>query len=64
MKPRETWWCVPALQAGTQDFTENEDTAQAFVETGKDSGSDSDSNKDGDSGRESQAMNSGGFLNI
>ena len=32
MKPRETWGCVPALQAGLNELTENEDKAQAFLE--------------------------------
>jgi ribonuclease HI len=31
MKPREAWGCVPALRVGTNEVTENEEKAQAFL---------------------------------
>ncbi|KAJ5340336.1 hypothetical protein N7541_009460 [Penicillium brevicompactum] len=33
MKPRETWGCVPALQVDDQELIENEDKAQAFLDS-------------------------------
>ncbi|ODM17236.1 hypothetical protein SI65_06911 [Aspergillus cristatus] len=33
MKPRETWGCVPALHVDSNELVENEDKAQAFLET-------------------------------
>ncbi|CAG8237069.1 unnamed protein product [Penicillium salamii] len=32
MKPRETWGCVPALRVGSEDCTQNEDKARAFMD--------------------------------
>ncbi|CAG8891920.1 unnamed protein product [Penicillium nalgiovense] len=32
MKPRETWGCVPALRVGSDDCTQNEDKARAFMD--------------------------------
>lgn len=32
MKPRESWGCVPSLQVGNHELTENEDKAQAFLD--------------------------------
>jgi ribonuclease HI len=32
MKPRESWGCVPALQTGTEEHTENEDKARVFLD--------------------------------
>ena len=32
MKPREAWGCIPALHVGTNELTENEDKAQAFLD--------------------------------
>jgi ribonuclease HI len=33
MKPREAWGCVPALQVDSNELAENEDKAQAFLDT-------------------------------
>ncbi|KAG2000761.1 hypothetical protein GB937_010863, partial [Aspergillus fischeri] len=33
MKPRETWGCVSALHVGSNELVENEDKAQAFLDT-------------------------------
>ncbi|KAI2756346.1 hypothetical protein DTO006G1_7986 [Penicillium roqueforti] len=33
MKPRDAWGCIPALQDGTNEFIENEEKAQAFLNT-------------------------------
>jgi hypothetical protein len=33
MKPRETWGCVPTLQTGTTQLIDNEDKAQAFLDS-------------------------------
>ncbi|KAI3094034.1 hypothetical protein CBS147333_10045 [Penicillium roqueforti] len=33
MKPRETWGCVPALQVEAAQLTDNEDKAQAFLDS-------------------------------
>lgn len=33
MKPRETWGCVPALKVDDQELIENEDKAQAFLDS-------------------------------
>ncbi|KAJ9482792.1 hypothetical protein VN97_g10631 [Penicillium thymicola] len=32
MKPREAWGCIPVLQVGSEELTENKDKAQAFLE--------------------------------
>ncbi|CAG8218568.1 unnamed protein product [Penicillium salamii] len=32
MKPRETWGCVPALRVGSEDCTQNEGKARAFMD--------------------------------
>ncbi|KAJ5138858.1 uncharacterized protein N7515_003706 [Penicillium bovifimosum] len=32
MKPRETWDCVPALRVGSEECTQNEDKAKAFLD--------------------------------
>lgn len=32
IKPREAWGCVPALQVGNNELTDNEDKARAFLE--------------------------------
>jgi hypothetical protein len=33
MKPRDAWGCVPALQVNSSELAENEDKAQAFLDT-------------------------------
>ncbi|KAJ5135375.1 uncharacterized protein N7515_004653 [Penicillium bovifimosum] len=32
MKPRETWGCTPTLRAGSEEITQNEDKAKAFLD--------------------------------
>lgn len=32
MKPRKTWGCTPKLRAGSEEITENEDKAKAFLD--------------------------------
>ncbi|KAJ6103651.1 reverse transcriptase [Penicillium sp. IBT 16267x] len=32
LKPRETWGCTPALKVGSEELTQNEDKAKAFLE--------------------------------
>lgn len=33
MKPRDAWGCIPTLQDSTNEFIENEEKAQAFLNT-------------------------------
>ena len=33
MKPQETWGCVPTLQVGDRGVTDNQEKAQAFMDT-------------------------------
>lgn len=32
MKPRESWGCIPTLQADNRDVSDNEAKAQAFID--------------------------------
>ena len=33
MKPRDSWGCIPALRVGDQEVTNNQEKAQAFIDS-------------------------------